>query len=68
MDIRVAATTDLDTIIQLDPIAQREPTRVEFIRRSLLSACCLVAVADGRIVAYGVWDYSFFNHAYISML
>lgn len=68
MDIRVAATTDLDTIIQLDPIAQREPTRVEFIRRSLLSECCLVAVADGRIVAYGVLDYSFFNHAYISML
>lgn len=68
MQIRLASVADLEAILDLDPLARRDATRAEFIRRSLLSAYCLVAVADARIVAYGVLDYSFFRQAYISML
>lgn len=68
MHIRSASFTDLESILQLDPLVQRDQSRSDFIRRSLLTAHCLVTISDGRIIAYGVLDYSFFNQAYISML
>ena len=68
MDIRPASPGDLEAILQLDPLAEEDPARAQFIRRSLLAAYCPVALSRGRIVAYGVLDYTFFDRPYISML
>jgi len=68
MHIRSASVTDLEPILLLDPLVKRDPSRPDFIRRSLLTAHSFVAISKNRIVAYGVLDYSFFNQAYISML
>jgi len=52
----------------LDLIAQRENERREFIRREVLSGNCFVAVADEKVIGYGVLNYTFYYVGYIDML
>ena len=66
--IRDGTSSDRDVVVSLDDIAQRDPGRVVFIERSLRSATCLVAERAGRIVAYGVLEYTFFDNGFVSMI
>jgi len=65
MLIRDATLTDRDAIVAIDHLAHE---RIDFIERALRSRSCLVAERDGQVVAYGVLEYTFFEHGFVSML
>ncbi len=68
MLIREATPNDCDQILAIDRVARQQAERVEFIRRSLLSATCPLAGGDGQVVGYGVLEHTFFGQGFISML
>ncbi len=65
---RAATPLDIDELCTLDPIAQRDMERREFIKRSVTESVCYVAVSDGRLVGYAVLTTSFFEMGFVSML
>jgi len=67
-EIRDAMASDCDAIVSVDHALQNEPARVAFSERSLRSATCLVAEREGRVIAYGVLEYSFFDNGFVSMV
>ena len=68
MDFRLAGYPDANTIIQFDPIAGADRSRTNLIHQKIASRNCHVAVVDGQVVAYGVLDYTFFDHGFIRLL
>lgn len=68
LNIREATLADREPIYGFDELAQQEPDRTAFIDRAVRSGECLVAEVDGRIVAYGVLEYTFFGNGFVSML
>ena len=68
LDIRPAQASDIDTLFSLDLIAHREEQRREFIRRSVATETCFVAVADEEVAGYGVLNYNFHDNGFIDML
>jgi predicted N-acetyltransferase YhbS len=61
LEIRPAEPSDAEAIIAFDEVAQRDPSRVAFIRRSTRSNDCFVASADGDVVGYAVLNYTFYE-------
>ena len=68
ISIRLANENDVEDLCSLDLIAVREEKRREFIRRSVASNTCYVAVANNEVIGYGVLSYTFFGHGSIDML
>lgn len=68
VEIRLGNDSDIETLCSLDLIAIREKERRDFIRRSVASSTCYVAVAENEVIGYGVLDYTFFNNGSIDML
>ena len=68
MDLRVATSEDVKTLIRIDHVARINPERSAFIAKAVADGSCLVAVVDGDVVGYGVLEYSFFGNGFISML
>lgn len=68
LKIRDGVASDRDAIVSFDHVARKEPGRAAFIEKSLASAACLVAERDGRVVAYGVLEYTFFDNGFVSMV
>jgi GNAT superfamily N-acetyltransferase len=68
MEIRDGKPQDRDAILALDHVVKVEPGRARFIERVLRSATCLVAEHEGRVVAYGALEYTFFENGFVSML
>ncbi len=66
--IREGVASDHDALVSIDDVARNEPARVSFIERSLASALCLVAERAGRVVGYGVLEYTFFDNGFVSMV
>ena len=66
--IRDAVLTDRDAIFSFDHVVELEPGRASFIERALRTATCLVAERDGRVVAYGVLEYTFYDNGFVSMV
>ena len=66
--IRPAVENDIESICLIDLIAQREATRRDFIRISVIGGSCFVAVCDENVIGYGVLNYAFFSNAFIEML
>src|SRR5262245_24869662 len=66
--IRPAVVADIETICAFDLIAQREDRRREFIRRSVSSGACYVAVENEEVVGYGVLNYGFYDNGCIDAL
>src|SRR5215471_2230794 len=66
--IRPAVKSDIDTLCSFDLIARRENERREFIKRSIASAICYVAVVNAEVIGYGVLSYNFYNNGCIEML
>ena len=68
MLIREATPTDREVLIALDHVAALEPSRVTFLDRALRSETCLVAENMGRLVGYGVLEYTFYDCGFISLV
>ena len=66
--IRDAKPSDRDAIIAFDHGVRLEPGRIPFIGRVLSTATCLVAECEGRVVAYGSLEYTFYDNGFVSML
>ena len=68
ISIRLAEESDVEALFSLDLIARREDERREFIKQSVASGTCIVAVAEDEVIGYGVLNYNFFHHGNIDML
>ncbi len=68
ISIRPAVENDIDALCSFDLIAQRENERREFIRRVVTSGECYVAVADEKVIGYGMLNYTFYYVGCIDML
>ena len=66
--IRPALESDVESLCSFDEIARQSEERREFIRRSVASGTCCVAVADQEVIGYGVLNYSFYCQGFIDML
>jgi len=67
LSIRLAKENDVNEIFSFDRIAQQEHDRAEFIKRSVISKSCYIAL-DIQIKGYAVMEYSFFENGFMSML
>src|SRR5688500_16219791 len=68
ISIRPANESDVASLCSLDLVAQRENQRREFIKRSVASGTCFVAVAEEEVIGYGVLSYNFYENGCIEML
>jgi ribosomal protein S18 acetylase RimI-like enzyme len=59
---------DRDAICAIDPPAIDTPGRRPFIERSIATGECYVATNAGAIVGYAVFDRSFFEQPFVSLL
>lgn len=69
--VRIAQSVDIDSIIELDPIARQEPGRRTFIAQAVAAGQCWAATAAedaSALVGYGVLDRSFFGHDFIPLI
>lgn len=66
--IRLATETDVDAICACDPIAQAEAGRRDFIQKAIGGEACFVAVAEGQVAGYLIFEYSFFGNGFVSLL
>ena len=66
--IRDACPSDLEAVLAVDRLAGASPARAGFIEHALRAHTCLVVEERGRILGYGVLEYSFFSNGFISML
>jgi ribosomal protein S18 acetylase RimI-like enzyme len=66
--IRPANESDVAALCSLDLMAHCENDRREFIRRSVVSGTCFVAVAEEEVIGYGVLNYTFYSNGCIDML
>lgn len=68
ISIRSAIESDIPSLCALDLMAQGEDERRKFIRHEVTSGNCFVAVADEKVIGYGVLNYTFHHHGCIDML
>lgn len=68
ISIRPANENDVEVLCSFDLVARCENERREFIRRSVASGACYVAVAKDEVIGYGVLNYTFYDNGYIDML
>ncbi|MBC9902851.1 GNAT family N-acetyltransferase [Achromobacter xylosoxidans] len=69
--VRIAQSVDIDSIVELDPIARQEPGRRTFIAQAVAAGQCWAATAAedaSALVGYGVLDRSFFGHDFIPLI
>lgn len=70
-NVRLAVSSDLDSLIELDVIARREARRREFIAQAISAGRCWVAVEPrdaSMLLSYGVLHDSFFEQAFIPLI
>ncbi len=68
MMIRTAHMEDLNAIVDIDQFARISEERLRLIRKSLENESVYVAIEQGKIVGYCVFDHSFFERGFISLL
>ncbi|WP_447919638.1 GNAT family N-acetyltransferase [Achromobacter aegrifaciens] len=70
-NVRIAQSGDIDSIIELDPIARQEQGRRTFIAHAVAAGQCWAATEAGDasgLIGYGVLDKSFFEHDFIPLI
>ncbi|CAB3731052.1 GNAT family N-acetyltransferase [Achromobacter kerstersii] len=70
-NVRPASREDIDSIIELDPVAKQERGRRMFITKAVAAGQCWAAVepADASaVIGYGVLNQSFFEHDFIPLI
>ena len=68
ISIRPADENDIEALCSLDLVAGRGHERRKFIRRSVVSGACFVAVAEDEVIGYGVLNYTFYRNGCVDML
>lgn len=68
MDVRLANPLDAAALKALEDDSSAVPARDEFIDRSLKAGECFVAVADAHIAGYAIFNYSFYDRGFVSLL
>jgi ribosomal protein S18 acetylase RimI-like enzyme len=68
ISVRLADGGDIEALCSLDSIARRESDRREFIKDSVTSGTCHVAVSGGEVIGYVVLNYTFYHQGYVEML
>jgi ribosomal protein S18 acetylase RimI-like enzyme len=68
ISIRPANESDVEVLCSLDLVSRCENERREFIKHSVASGACFVAVAEDEVIGYGVLNYTFYNNGCIDML
>ena len=66
--IRLAVGSDLERLVELDPLSATDPKRVPFIEHAVNSHICYVAGSEGRLVGYGVLSHAFYQYGFVEML
>jgi GNAT superfamily N-acetyltransferase len=66
--IRPANENDIEVLCSLDLVARGGNERREFIRRSVVSGACFVAVAKDEVIGYGVLNYTFYCNGCVDVL
>jgi GNAT superfamily N-acetyltransferase len=70
-NVRPASREDIDSIIELDPIAKQERGRRTFITKAVAAGQCWAAVEPANasaVIGYGVLNQSFFEHDFIPLI
>lgn len=70
-NVRPASREDIDSIIELDPIARQELGRRAFIASAVAAGQCWVAAEAedaSALIGYGVLNQSFFDNDFIPLL
>jgi ribosomal protein S18 acetylase RimI-like enzyme len=68
MQIRSARPTDLEALVAVDPITQREPSRRRSIEAAIRSGECWVADSSGGPVGFVVLQYTFYGNGFVPLL
>jgi GNAT superfamily N-acetyltransferase len=68
VQIRLAGYPDAEAIMGLDDGARMDRGRTNFIYKMISDRHCHVATLDGQVAAYGVLEYSFFGHGFLSII
>lgn len=68
VQVRLAALDDVDEICGIDQRVADDPGRRPFIERSVANGDCYVAADGDTIRGYAVFDRSFFEQQFVSML
>lgn len=69
--VRPASLEDVDSIIELDPIAKQEPGRRAFIANAVAAGQCRVAVEaenTSAVIGYGILNKSFFENDFVPLI
>lgn len=69
--VRPAQSGDIDSIVELDPIARQESGRRKFIAQAVAAGQCWAATEAedaSALIGYGVLDRSFFEHDFIPLI
>ncbi|MCH4583734.1 GNAT family N-acetyltransferase [Achromobacter xylosoxidans] len=71
INVRPASVEDVDSIIELDPMARQEPGRKAFIANAVAAGQCRVAVPAqdaSAVIGYGILNKSFFENDFIPLV
>lgn len=66
--VRLAVPLDVNTLCELDQIAQQDNQRRVFIERAVQDGNCHVIERDHQVVGYAVLEYTFYGQGFVSML
>jgi GNAT superfamily N-acetyltransferase len=68
LTVRAAGEKDADQILAFDEVGEVDPGRRDFIRRVISAGTCYVAVDEGCVRGYAVFDYTFFEQGFVALL
>jgi ribosomal protein S18 acetylase RimI-like enzyme len=68
VSIRLAQPPDADPVCAIDPRVADTPERRPFIERAIAAGQCYVATDSDAIVGYAVFDRSFYEQPFVSLL
>jgi ribosomal protein S18 acetylase RimI-like enzyme len=66
--IRLAGASDAEAVCAIDPRVLDTADRRRFIERAMAAKDCYVAVEGAAVVGYAVFDRSFFEQPFVSLL
>ena len=66
--VLIAGAGDAGAVCAIDPRVLDTASRRPFIERAIAARECLVAVDDNTVVGYAVFDHSFFEQPFVSLL
>ena len=66
--IRLAGSSDLENLINLDPRSSTDAKRIPLITQAVRSGTCHLVEYTGQLIGYGVFEYSFYQNGFVAML